>query len=93
MHSEQVPWAKYGYLQWNCGLVELSWSDGGDLSSKMDHEAKIPHHVVIDPCYIHGLPEAYVRVGVELNGAHMAVIDSHCSEIHERGADNQSVVV
>ena len=52
---------------------------------------QIPHHIVIDRCYIHG--DAFVggRRGIALNSASSAVIDSHVSDWKEVGADSQAI--
>lgn len=39
-------------------------------------------NITIDRCYIHGTPTGNVRHGVLANGAALAVIDSHVSDIH-----------
>lgn len=61
---------------------------GGDQRS----EADTPHDLILDRCYVHGLPELTSRRGVLLNAAAAAVIDSHVSEIHAVGADSQAVL-
>ena len=38
-----------------------------------------PNNIVIDRCYVHGDPAAGSRRGVLMNGAYIAVIDSHVS--------------
>ncbi|MBI4609220.1 MAG: VCBS repeat-containing protein, partial [Candidatus Rokubacteria bacterium] len=52
---------------------------------------QVPTDIIIDRCYIHGAPSADVRRGIALNGARMAVIDSHLSDFHELGVDSQAV--
>src|SRR5687767_14668173 len=64
-------------------LIEL----GGDERAL---EA-LPHHVIIDRCYLHGDKKEGTRRGVSLNASHVAVIDSYFSDFKERTADAQAV--
>ncbi|MBL0174038.1 MAG: T9SS type A sorting domain-containing protein [Ignavibacteria bacterium] len=50
-----------------------------------------PNNIVIDRCYVHGDPAAGSRRGVLMNGASIAVIDSHVSDCKEDGADSQAL--
>ena len=52
----------------------------------------LPHHLIVDRCYIHGDPKKGSRRGVALNGRHIAVIDSHVSDFKEVGADSQALM-
>jgi cellulose synthase/poly-beta-1,6-N-acetylglucosamine synthase-like glycosyltransferase len=51
----------------------------------------LPHHIIIDRCYLHGDPKLGARRGVALNGSHLAVVDSYFSDFKEVGADSQAV--
>lgn len=53
---------------------------------------QLPSDIVFDRCYIHGTPTGNVRRGVALNGARLAVIDSHLSDFHEIGQDSQAIM-
>ena len=53
--------------------------------------ATLPSHIIFDRCYVHGLPGADDRRGIEMDGAYVAVVDSYISEIHEVGADSQAL--
>jgi len=68
----------------NFGLIRL-----GD--SEETNSARVPHHITIDRCFIHGNATANVRRGVALNCASAAIIDSWISECHEEGADAQAI--
>jgi hypothetical protein len=61
--------------------------DGGQTSL-----SQVPHHLIVDRCYIHGNPSDNSRRGVAINSASTAVIDSHISECHEAGADSQAII-
>ena len=50
-----------------------------------------PSYLVIDRSYIHGNPKDIVRRGVQIGGAHIAVIDSFVSDIHDTGSDTQAI--
>jgi hypothetical protein len=51
----------------------------------------LPHHIVIERCYVHGDPVKGGRRGVAMNGRHIAVLDSHLSGFKERGNDTQAI--
>ena len=52
---------------------------------------QLPHDIIIDRCYIHGIPTGGLRRGIALNCARSAVIDSWVSDCHEVGADSQAI--
>lgn len=58
--------------------------------SETDNE-KQATDLIIDHCYIHGLPTKNVRRGIALNSKRTAIVDSYVSEIHEHGADSQAI--
>ncbi len=64
-------------------LVEL-----GSAETAVDD---LPHHVIVERCFIHGDPRRGARRGVALNAAHAAVIDSYIADIKEVGADSQAI--
>ena len=52
----------------------------------------VPHHFVIDRCYIHGDTNATImKYGVALNCANAAIIDSYISDFHSVGYDAQAI--
>jgi hypothetical protein len=51
----------------------------------------VPTDIIFDRCYIHGTPAGNIRRGIAMNGARLAVIGSHLSDFHERGADSQAI--
>jgi cellulose synthase/poly-beta-1,6-N-acetylglucosamine synthase-like glycosyltransferase len=51
----------------------------------------VPHHFIIDRCYIHGSAKLGGRRGVALNASHAAVIDSYLSDFKERSVDAQAI--
>ncbi|MDO9518783.1 MAG: hypothetical protein Q8K97_16250 [Pseudohongiella sp.] len=55
-----------------------------ELSSGRNQPGDMPHHIVFERSYLHGDPVLGTRRGIVLNGAHMAVIDSHLSDFKSR---------
>jgi hypothetical protein len=51
----------------------------------------LPHHIIVDRCYLHGDPRLGTRRGIALNGREMAVVDSFLSDFKEAGADTQAI--
>lgn len=69
------------------GTVNLG--EGGTAQST---ETAIPHHLIIDRCYVHGHDGATVmKYGVRLDCAFGAVIDSHVAQYHSVGFDAQAI--
>jgi hypothetical protein len=52
---------------------------------------KVPHHISIDRCFIHGWPNANFKRGVGLNSAHTEIINSYITEIHSDYQDSQAI--
>ena len=53
-------------------------------------ESQLPHHIVLDRCYIHGDASLGGRRGVTANGAHIAVIESYVSNFRLGNYDTQA---
>src|SRR5262245_4184769 len=51
----------------------------------------IPHHIVIDRCYLHGDPRKGTRRGIALNARDSAVVNSYLSDFKEVANDSQAV--
>ncbi|HSE18617.1 MAG TPA: hypothetical protein VLB46_16295 [Pyrinomonadaceae bacterium] len=51
----------------------------------------VPHHLVIDRSYIHGLDTQDVQRGISLNSAETTISNSYISEIHGVGYDTQAI--
>ncbi len=61
------------------------------LLSAADNDAEdMPHHIVFERSYLHGDPVQGTRRGIVMNGAHMALIDSHLSDFKST-EDSQAV--
>ncbi len=53
--------------------------------------AAVPHHLVIDRCYIHGFDTQDLQRGLSLNSAESTVSNSYISNIHGVGYDTQAI--
>lgn len=62
-----------------------------EIGSAVGSLDAVPHHVIVERCFIHGDPKRGTRRGVLLNAAHSAVIDSYIADIKEAGEDSQAV--
>ena len=51
----------------------------------------VPHHLILDRCYIHGFPTQDVKRGVALNSGEASIINSYISDIHGIGYDTQAI--
>jgi biofilm PGA synthesis N-glycosyltransferase PgaC len=62
-----------------------------DLGSNATDLPALPHHIVVDRCYLHGDPRRGARRGVALNSRHTAIVDSHFADFKEEGGDSQAI--
>jgi hypothetical protein len=69
---------------YSTGVVRLGNGDEKRLED-------VPHHLIIERCWIHGDPARGGRRGVALNGGHSAVIDSYLSDWKGVGEDTQAI--
>lgn len=67
-------------------LVKLG--SGGPEQNSLD---KIPSNILIDRCYIHGLPGADLKRGISLQSALTTIRDSYISDCKGVGYDSQAV--
>jgi len=70
----------------NYQLIELGVGEETSIN-------QLPHHIVIDRCYLHGQEIADVKRGIQLNAYYASVIDSYLSEFHVVGQDAQAIGV
>ena len=61
------------------------------LGASANSVDELPHHIVLERCYVHGDRKAGGRRGVALNSLHTAVIDSYIADFKEDGADSQAI--
>lgn len=65
-----------------------------DLNAQnpQDTLIEVPHHIILDRCYIHGNSTTGIRHGLTLHSAYTQVINSYISDVHEAGnGDNQAI--
>jgi hypothetical protein len=62
-----------------------------DTLVQLTDGTQLPHHVIIDRCWIHGLAGTFAKRGLKLDGQYIAVIDSTITDIHAVGTDNQGI--
>ncbi len=51
----------------------------------------LPHHIILDRCYLHGNATIGARRGVAMNSRDTAVVDSYLSDFKEVGNDSQAI--
>ena len=51
----------------------------------------VPHHLVVDRCWVHGWPDANFKRGIGLNSADTCVTSSHIADIHSDFQDSQAI--
>src|SRR4029077_7943394 len=61
------------------------------LGSRETTVVELPHHIILDRCFIHGDPLQGSRRGIALGSRETAVIDSWISDFKERTADSQAI--
>jgi hypothetical protein len=69
---------------YNTGLVRFGI--GNETS-----EAQLPHHLVLDRCWVHGDPASGGKRGLAMNGRHLAVINSYFSEWKREGQETHAI--
>lgn len=66
----------------------LKFGDGRPQQKTLD---AVPHHLVIDRCYIHGFDTQDVQRGVALNSGDTTISNSYISDIHVVGIEAQAI--
>jgi len=69
---------------YSTGVVRLG---NGDEARVED----LPHHVIIERCYIHGDPARGGRRGIALNAGHVGIVDSYVSDFKAQGQETQAI--
>jgi hypothetical protein len=88
-----------GAHHWRLQLLELlPTADGfgdivtlGDGGGAQQDPARVPHHLEIDRCYIHGDPTRGQKRGIALNSGATSIIGSYVADIKATGQDSQAV--
>ncbi len=84
---------------WRLSLLEISAARDGarDIVSLGDGSAAqrllddVPHHIVIDRCYIHGDPATGQKRGIALNSGETSITNSWIAEVKQAGQDSQAI--
>ncbi len=63
----------------------------GDTGKNQDTLDEMPHHLVLDRCYVHALAGQSLKRGVMLNSAHTEILNSHISDFKVQGQDSQAI--
>jgi len=63
----------------------------GDARYAQTTLSQVPHHIVIDRCYVHGFDTQDTQRGVTMNSSESTVSNSYISEIHTEGIEAQAV--
>jgi hypothetical protein len=61
------------------------------LGNRPATPADVPHDLIFDRVYIHGIPHVDLRRGIALNSASTAIIDSYIADVHELLSDSQAI--
>ncbi len=63
----------------------------GDDGSEQNSLEEIPHHLIIDRCYIHAEPTQSLKRGIALNSAETKIINSYISDFKAVDQDAQAI--
>jgi len=66
----------------------LRFGGGRDTQTTLD---SVPHHLVVDRCYIHGSDTEDVYRGVSVNSSETTISNSYISNIHAVGIETQAI--
>ena len=67
-----------------------------DLVSLGDGDAQrtasdVPHHLILDRCYIHAFPQQSLKRGIALNSAYTDILNSYIAGFKVEGQDSQAI--
>jgi hypothetical protein len=60
-------------------------------SGEETSDAELPHHLVIERCYVHGDPGVGGRRGLAMNGRYVAVVDSYFADWKSTSHETQAI--
>ncbi|MEA2692436.1 MAG: hypothetical protein QOJ16_1823 [Acidobacteriota bacterium] len=64
----------------------------GSSGEQQNTLAQVPHHLVIDRCYIHAFPTQALKRGIQLNSGMTDVVDSYIADFKLVGQDAQAIL-
>jgi hypothetical protein len=67
----------------------ITLGEGNQRQNSLD---LVPHHLIIDRCYIHGDPHSDLKRGIALNSAHTSILNSHIAEVKRVGQETQAIL-
>lgn len=67
----------------------VKFGDGGSAQNSLD---QVPHHLILDRCYIHAYETQQLKRGVALNSASSEVINSYLAGFKVGGQDSQAIM-
>lgn len=84
---------------WRLQLIEfLPTANGagdiialGDGGTAQRERGQVPHHLIVDRCYIHGDPDRGQKRGIALNSGETAITNSYIADIKMKGQDAQAI--
>ena len=63
----------------------------GDARQQQKTVESVPHHIVVDRCYVHGFSTQDLQRGISMNSAETTVSNSYISDIHGVGYEAQAI--
>ena len=63
----------------------------GDGSAAQNTLQSVPHHLIVDRCYLHGDPVYGQKRGIALNSSETSILNSYIVEIKRVGQDSQAI--
>lgn len=63
----------------------------GDLGPNQDSYDEVPHHIVLDRCYVHAYPTQGLKRGIMLNSAHTEILNSYVAGFKVVGQEAQAI--
>lgn len=66
----------------------VTLGDGSDAQNTLD---SVPHHLIVDRCYVHGDPVYGQKRGIALNSSETSILNSYIVEIKRVGQDSQAI--
>jgi len=61
------------------------------IGNKETQSSALPHHIVLDRCYVHGNASGQITRGLQANGTNVAVINSYFENFHNTQTDAQAI--
>jgi hypothetical protein len=79
------------FTQESAGAVIYDLVRLGDSGEYQNNLKSVPHHIIIDRCYLHSYPDAPLKRGIALNSAHTEILNSYLEGFKAEGQDSQAI--